>query len=163
MQIPPPLPATPPQRPPPTTDWLGRNWKWLVPLVCLVVLVLVGGFVVSIFAMLKSSDAYSGAVARANSNPNVIAALGSPIAEGFFCTGNISEGCSSGSANLVIPISGPKGEARIYVTASRSLGVWRFDHLVVRVEKTHEQINILETNQASATVPASGAHSDEKP
>ena len=72
---------------------------------------LIGGFVVTVFGIMKASGAYSGAVARANSNPAVIAALGSPITEGVIVNGNISEVNSSGKANLVIPISGPKGEA----------------------------------------------------
>jgi len=50
-------------------------------------------------------------------------------------TGNISEVNSSGKADLVIPIRGPKGEASIYVTASKSPGEWNFDNLVDQVKK----------------------------
>ena len=89
----------------------------------------------TIFGIMKSSGARSGAVARANSSSAVIAALGTPISEGLFVTGNISEVNSSGKADLVIPIRGPKGEASIYVTASKSPGEWNFDNLVDQVKK----------------------------
>ena len=163
MQKPPPLPTNLPRRPSPPSDWIGRNWKWLVPLLCLVVLVMVGGFVVTIFGIMKSSGARSGAVARANSSSAVIAALGTPISEGLFVTGNISEVNSSGKADLVIPIRGPKGEASIYVTASKSPGEWNFDNLVDQVKKTRERINLLETNQQPAKISGSVTSPDSNP
>jgi hypothetical protein len=132
---------------------MSRNWKWFVPLLCLIALACIVGFVAFIMTLMKSSDAYSGAVLRAESSPAVIAALGTPIKEGFFFTGNISETGSSGRANLVIPISGPKGTATLYVSASRSVGNWHFNDLVVQVAKTQERIDILATNQLPATVP----------
>jgi lipopolysaccharide export LptBFGC system permease protein LptF len=163
MQKPPPLPTNLPLRPSPPSDWIGRNWKWLVPLLCLAVLVMIAGFVVTVFGMIKSSGAYSGAVARAHSSPAVIAALGTPITEGLFVSGNISEVNSSGRANLVIPTSGPKGEASIYVAATKSLGEWRFDTLIVRVKKTQERINLLETNQLPANISGPGTSPDANP
>jgi hypothetical protein len=145
-QTPPPLPE---KRPP---DWTVRNWRWLVPLLCLAALVCIGGFTVFFEHLMKSSDAYSGALTRAKSNPAVIAALGTPIKDGFFVSGTISESASSGSAYLVIPITGPKGSANVYVSASRSLGNWRFESLIVQIDKTQEQIDILETNQLPAGI-----------
>jgi hypothetical protein len=126
---------------------MGRNWKWFVPLLCLVVLMGIGGFVAGLLALMKSSDAYSGAVARAKASPAVLTALGSPIKDGLFFTGNISENNSSGSANLAVPISGPKGTAKLYVSASRSSGQWHFDNLIVLVDETKQRIDISDTNQ----------------
>src|ERR1700679_4320264 len=136
MQSPPPLPGTPP------SNWMGRNWKWFVPLLCLVVFMGIGGFVVGLLALMKSSDAYSGAVARAKASPAVLTALGSPIKDGLYFTGNITENNSSGNANLAIPISGPKGTAKLYVSASRSSGQWHFDNLTVLVNETKQRIDI---------------------
>jgi hypothetical protein len=75
----------------------------------------------------KSSDTYSGAIARVKSSPAVIASLGSPIKDAFFFTRNINVTSSDGSANLAIPISGPNGTAKLYVSASRSLRIWHYD------------------------------------
>ena len=78
-----PLPATAtPQRP----GWWGRNWKWFVPTGCLGMLLLAAGFgffiVTMVFGMMKQSDAYKMALARAKADPRVVAALGSPIEDG---------------------------------------------------------------------------------
>jgi Cytochrome oxidase complex assembly protein 1 len=156
MQTPPPLPG---KRLP---DWMARNWKWFVPLLCLVALAGIGGFITLVLTLMKSSDAYSGALVRAESSPAVIAVLGTPIKDGFFFSGNISENNSSGSANLAIPISGPNGTADLYVSASRSSNKWHFNELVVEIDKTKQRIDILDTNQLPVTTSAAGAHSDDK-
>jgi Cytochrome oxidase complex assembly protein 1 len=124
-----------------------RNWKWFVPLLCLVVVVCVVGFTTFILTLLKSSGAYSGALTRVKSNPAVIAALGSPIKDGFFFSGNISETGSSGSANFVIPINGPNGAAQLYVSASRSHNGWHYDKLIVKIKATKQQVDISDAGQ----------------
>jgi hypothetical protein len=141
---------------------MQQNWKWFVPLLCLVVLVCISGFVASIETLMKSSDVYSGAVLRAKSSPALIAVLGNPIKDGFFFTGNISENNSSGSANLAIPISGPNGTANLYVTARRSLGKWHFEGLVAEIDKTKQRIDISDTNQLQVATPASGGRPADK-
>jgi uncharacterized membrane protein YhaH (DUF805 family) len=134
-------------------DWMKRNWKWLVPFLCLAALIGIGGFIVFFENLMKSSDAYSGALSRVKFNPAVISAIGTPIKDGFFVSGSISENNSWGRANLVFPITGPKGSANVYVSASKSSDKWHFDNLVVQFDKTHEQINILETNQPFILTP----------
>lgn len=115
------------------------------------VVVALFGFVSLIFLAMKSSDAYAGAVARANSSPAVMAALGSPVNEGFLVAGNIQEQNSSGSAHLSIPLQGPKAKATLYVAATRSQGEWSFDSLIVAVAGTGQRIDLLHTNQLSST------------
>jgi uncharacterized membrane protein YhaH (DUF805 family) len=135
-------------------DWIKRNWKWFVPVLCLAALIGIGGFVVFFENLMKSSDAYSGALLRVESNTAVVTAIGTPIKDGFFVNGSISENNSWGSANLMFPITGPKGSAYVYVSASKSSDTWHFDNLVVRVNKTREQIDVLEANQLlTPTIP----------
>jgi hypothetical protein len=55
---------------------------------------------------------------------------------------------ASGEANLSIPISGPKGKARIYLKAEKSLGRWNYSDLVVEIEKTGERIDLKKTPAA---------------
>jgi hypothetical protein len=84
--------------------------------ICIPGVFAIGGFAVLIMGLLKSSGAYTAAVARAIAAPAVIDALGTPIKEGFFVTGNISvKGVkrTSGKAELSIPITGPKADATI--------------------------------------------------
>src|SRR5437773_12511954 len=77
--------------PMPQPNWFGRNWKWVVPVGCLLPVLLVGGCGLMVFffatGIMKQSDAYKIALARAQTNPAVIEAIGSPISQ----TGIVSE------------------------------------------------------------------------
>ena len=136
MQIPPPLT---PRRPP---DWWARNWKWFVPSICVVGLLLAGVFVIGVMAVMKKSGAYAGALARAKASPALIEAIGSPIEDGFFVLGKIQGAGDGGVAELTIPITGPKGKATIYTAAVKSSDVWHFNHLVVKIDRTGKRIDL---------------------
>ena len=101
------------------------------------------------FGVIKSSEAYKTAVEAAKSNPAVIEALGTPIEEGMFISGKTEATDASGSAELSIPISGPKGKAKIYVTGAKSAGEWRYSTLIVEIEKTGERINLTDGAEQS--------------
>jgi hypothetical protein len=122
----------------PRKNWWARNWKWLVPTGCLSLITFAVLFFVCIaffvFSILKSSDVYKTAVARAKSNQRVVTALGTPIEEGMFVSGKTNVNGASGEADLGIPISGPKGKATIYAVATKSAGEWIFSKLVVKID-----------------------------
>ena len=131
---------------PPERSWWGRNWKWVVPVGCLVPLLACGGLMAAIlmvvFGALRSSEVYTEAVARAKANEQVRAQLGEPIQPGFMVNGNIQINNQSGSANLSIPISGPKKSATIYVVATKAAGKWEYTTLEVAPEGSAERINL---------------------
>ena len=127
-----------------STSWMDRNWKWLIPLLVVGSGTVLAGFFVLIFILLRSSDAYKDAVARAEADPAVRAVLGTPIEEGLFVTGSVNISGSSGQADLAIPISGPNGQATVYAVATKSAGAWNFSTLVVEIEETSERFNLLE-------------------
>jgi hypothetical protein len=137
----------------PRGNWWQRNWKWFVPTGCLTFIALGVLFVVCIvvfvFSVLKSSDAYKTAVARAKNDERVIAALGTPIREGIFASGKANVNGPSGEADLAIPISGPKGKATIYAVATKSEGTWSFSKLSVKIDGTGETIDLNETEPVS--------------
>ena len=138
---PPPLPQST------KGNWWTRNWKWFVPTGCLTLLVIFTAFVASIillaFSVMKSSDVYKEALARARAEPAVIEALGTPIRDGMFVSGKTNANGASGDADLAIPISGPKGKATLYVVATKSTGSWDFSSLVVEMHGTKERIDLL--------------------
>lgn len=143
----PPPPSSPPLNvQPPRPGWWSRNWKWFVPTGCLTLFALAAAFVALIvmivFGAMKSSDAYKIAVTRAKADPRVIEALGAPISEGWFVSGNTNVNGGSGTADLSIPISGPKSKATIYAVATKSAGTWVYSTLAVQVEKTGERIEL---------------------
>jgi hypothetical protein len=143
MPTPPPLPTKKP------ADWWGRNWKWFMPLAATVAVVAIGGFVATIMGFIKSSDAYTGALARARSAPAVVDAIGTPIKDAYFVSGNISVNGTTGAADLAIPVTGPKGGASVFVQASKRLGVWHFDHMFVQVDATQQRIDLSEPQGAA--------------
>lgn len=141
----------------PERNWWDRNWKWVLPAGCLAGIVCVAGLVAFIlgivFGVMRSSDVYKEALARAQASPAVAEALGTPIKAGYFTSGNINVSGPSGDANLSIPISGPKGKATIYLEARKSAGEWSFSLLEVEIAETEERIDLLQplTSPKSAT------------
>jgi hypothetical protein len=137
----------------PAPGWWSRNWKWFVPtgcclgtLLCVILAVAVFGF--SIFAIfsgvsaaLKGSEPYKVAVARANANEKVIAALGTPMTEGF-PSGSINTHNDTGDVDLSIPISGPKGKGTIHVVGTRSAETWTYSKMSVTITGTGQTIDL---------------------
>jgi Cytochrome oxidase complex assembly protein 1 len=138
---PPPIPIAPANR-----NWWQRNWKWFVPMGCLGLVMLFATFVglicVIVFSAMKSSDVYKTALARAQGDPLVMDALGSPIKPGMLMSGSTNVNGASGQADLAIPIAGPKGKGTLYVVATKSAGRWNYSELVVELEKTKKRINL---------------------
>lgn len=136
-----------PSQSPAPRNWWQRNWKWFVPTGCLTLIGLFVAFIAVIvfvvFGAMKSSDAYQLAVTRAKSDPRVVAALGSPIKEGLFLSGNINGTGGSGQTDLTIPISGPKGKATLYAVGTKTAGEWHYTTLTVRVDGTGQAINLV--------------------
>lgn len=139
----------------PTPNWWIRNWKWFVPVGCFTLMLLflafVGSILLIVFSAMKSTDVYKDALARAKTNPAVIDALGSPIKERFFMSGNTNVNGASGKSNLAIPISGPKGKGTIYVSAQKSLGEWNYSGLIVEIGQTHQRIDLLQKSTPSSS------------
>ena len=134
----------------PQPSWWSRNWKWAAPAGCLVLLLppllltgFVGGILAIVFGSMKSSDVYQQAYTLAKSHPAVIEALGEPVEDGLFMGGNISVSGPSGSADISIPLHGPKGKGTIYAVASKSAGRWEYRTLEVAVEGREDRIDLL--------------------
>ena len=117
-----------------------------MPLGCLLPVLFVGGcgLLAFLFAtgIMKQSDAYKIALARAQANPAVIEAIGSPISQTGIVSGNSNVSGPTGEAKLSISLSGPKGKATLYVEAMKSADLWVFQTMVVKIEKTSERIDL---------------------
>jgi len=133
-------------------NWFGRNWKWAAPTGCLLLVLLVGAFIASIFffvfSMMKSNDAYQHALETARANPAVVAALGQPIQEGWFVSGNFEESGGKGQASFSIPLSGPKGSGTLYVEASKSAGHWDYSTMALEMDSSQQRVDLLEAPTA---------------
>jgi Cytochrome oxidase complex assembly protein 1 len=140
----------PSEQEPPRSSWWSRNWKWALPVGCLLPIVLCGGGLTAFFFLvygavtgsIKASDAYAQGMAQARSNPEVVAALGEPIDSGFWISGSINVNGSSGDVDVSIPISGPKGSGTLYVVGTRSAGRWQYSTMAVEIPGRASRIDI---------------------
>jgi hypothetical protein len=134
------------QSPQPSSSWLGRNWKWAVPLGCLtgiaLFIAILAGIVLLVFGLIAKSDVYTYALAQARSSPAVAEALGEPIEPGWYLMGTINVSGASGNADIAIPISGPSGAGTLYASARKRAGAWNYDVLEVALDAGGERINL---------------------
>ena len=115
---------------------------WAV-VISVVVLICVGSILAIVFGAIRSSEPFEQAVAEVQSNPQAIRALGEPIKVGWFVGGSISVTGASGDADLTIPVSGSTDKGTLYVTATKSDGVWRLTRMELVTEKYPDRINLL--------------------
>lgn len=128
-------------------SWLERNPLWKIPLGCLTLFVLIAAFAIILITVITSSfrhsDVYKQAIAQAAANPQVRERIGEPIKPDWLISGEINVSGSSGKANLVIPISGPRGRGSIHAVAQKSGGIWQFTYLEVDAANHSASIDLL--------------------
>lgn len=124
-----------------------RNWAigglvtWFVG-----TLGIVGGIVAMVFtlmAVMHEMEPYKLAIKSASQNPQVREALGEPIKPGFFVTGSFEENGPSGSVDISVPVSGPKGDGTIYVISNKTAGQWKTETLEIELSKDKSRIQLL--------------------
>ena len=147
MQGPSPhFPAPPPAVLPAHQRFIGRHWKWLVPVGCLGVLLLLAGFVgatlLFVFSLVKSSDVYREAIRTVQAHPAARRELGDPIESGWFVSGSIQTSGPAGSADVSVPVSGPRGAGRLYAVATKSAGRWEFSTLELEVDDRPGRVDL---------------------
>jgi hypothetical protein len=109
--------------------WFKRNWLWFVPVIVLLpIICCCGGIFGTMWfgvSQLQGLPPYVDSVAAAEQNDEVQQALGTPIELGGFM-GIPTDGSqvdiqyNTGGATFIgnIPITGPNGDASIYVEAN---------------------------------------------
>lgn len=129
---------------------LGRNWKWMLPVGCLGLLLagvaLIGGIVFVAMSAIKSSEVYQGALRIAQTHPAAVERLGQPVKDGFFVNGKINFEGGSGNADFEVPVSGPKNSGTLRVSAVNSGGAWMYQKLDLVVGG--ETTSLLDRNVA---------------
>lgn len=128
--------------------WWQRNWKWVVPTGgCLTLIIIFVGFIGTIiFGVTKAisgTEPYQNSLSKAQQNEQVIELLGEPIETTSIMQGSISYSNGDGSADIRIPIKGPKGEATIYVVGEKRYDEWTYSEMEVRIDQNNEVINLL--------------------
>ncbi|MGA7613780.1 MAG: cytochrome c oxidase assembly factor 1 family protein [Thermoanaerobaculia bacterium] len=137
-----------PENPRPRGCW-SRHWKWAVPVGCLIVVILaaaaVGGLVLALASSFKSSDVYKMAMTQLRHNASAVEHLGEPIDPGWWVSGSMNVNGASGSADLEIPVHGPKDSGKLYLEAEKHAGQWTFKSLRVQFDKGGS-VDLMETS-----------------
>ena len=128
--------------------WFKKYWKWLLPFPAAGIVLMI------VFNALGNSSVARSALARAGENPAVIQRLGQPIARGWFPGGSIDETGPSGTADLAIRISGPKGKGTLYVVAKKAAGEWKFETLQVQIDGESSRIDLLNSKMQDLLLKA---------
>jgi len=128
--------------------WWQRNWKWAVPSGCLtlaaIASVAVVGLVLMVFGLIKSCGAYEIALERVQEDAAVVERLGRPIEPGWYVTGNVHLSGASGRASMSFPVAGPDGSATVHIEATKTMGQWTAQRLVVEIKGTRERIVLVQ-------------------
>ena len=130
-------------------SWLAKNWKWLVLVLATGCIALPVGLVLMIFGLIKNTTPYRVAIQEAASDQRVIGLIGEPIEPGWWVSGSTETSGGKGSADLIIPISGPNGRMTIYVEAQKSAGAWSYETLIAESEDSKQRINLLPIDEES--------------
>lgn len=140
---------------------LKSPWFWGVGGCCLgcvgIPLALLAIFGAGIFGALGAmshSDVIDLAIERAEADPRVAATLGTPLERSFMFQGSIQIENDRGSADVVVPVTGPLGKGELWVVGSREGGEWRLDRLEAEVVATGERIPIDVGALPPAAAPA---------
>lgn len=149
-----------------TWAWRNKRWeslehfqtvqsKWkfwgfiiLAILLCVFLLGIVTSLVVP--RMLGvSSEVYHMALDHAKNNQEVINILGNqiaPVSSFPGWSGSIEVVGPSGHADIAFAIKGQKGTGTVYVKATKDMGKWNIDRLVIEVDERRQRINFLASN-----------------
>lgn len=121
-------------KPVPSKSWMGRNWKWAIPTA---ILGMVAAIIIGTLSTMKSSEVYQRSMAAVKDDDRVTDVLGTDISAGYFVSGQVS----NTAADFVIPVSGSKGEGKVYVQAVNMNGQWIFQNVVLHTD--NEDVDLL--------------------
>jgi hypothetical protein len=96
----------------------------------LMVVLLIGGIVYFIFAGVRKTEPFQLTLRAAQASPELRSQLGEPITLGFWFTGSVNWNNGKGSADVQIPLNGPKSSTTVHTIGTQSPGApWNFSKM----------------------------------
>ncbi|MAW95775.1 MULTISPECIES: cytochrome c oxidase assembly factor Coa1 family protein [unclassified Leeuwenhoekiella] len=128
-------------------SWWSRNWKWVVPLGgCFTIIIggilLLGTAIFGFFSSVKSSTGADEILLMAQTNPQVIEALGEPIEEDGIGSYSVKINNGHKTSEVTLPISGPKSSATLNVKSSGEDDNRVYEVFEIYVDETGETIDL---------------------
>ncbi|MBT1449778.1 hypothetical protein KJ365_02715 [Glaciecola sp. XM2] len=111
-----------------------------------ILLLVVPLFAVFVGSLLKG-EAFDQSMIAVSENKEVIEVIGEPIEAGFLIFGSIQTSGASGEASLQYSVSGPKGEADVYVRAYKEMDKWVLYHVVVDWPESGKRVQVVNPNE----------------
>jgi len=133
----PPYQPVPAAAPPPKSSSGCLKWGLIGCGILIVLFVAFAAVMVTfVFGMVKHTDMYKEAVNRAQNDPRVVAALGSPIEPRFWVTGSVHlDTKNGGDGDVHIPLAGSKQNGEIHAVATIENQRWKYETLTVEPDK----------------------------
>ena len=118
-----------------------RTWaRWGVIVLVAAVLGCVSLFFV-IASAIKSSDAFKLSVTTLEGSQEATELLGKPISTGF-PSGSIHISGPRGGASLSYSVSGPQGSGTVFMEATKDMGRWHIDRMVLEQDETGRRLDL---------------------
>lgn len=124
----------------PKKPWLYRNWKWLVPVVFVILLL--------VFVIIITKDIITGmgtamadpalieqAKEKAQNNPEVTSYFGTELQVGSIIEGDVLIHENGKTIRVTFPLKGNKGSGMIDIYAHLAYEKWKHDSIDVRLKK----------------------------
>jgi Cytochrome oxidase complex assembly protein 1 len=127
--------------------WWSRNWKWFVPVGCILPILVCCGGGTGIFLYglntIKSDPGYQQALATAKADPRVKEALGEPITEDFVPQLQLLNSNGTESLKLTVGLKGPKGSGTLDALGQKIDGKWVYSKLDFTPSGGGQRIELL--------------------
>lgn len=132
----------------PRKSWFSRNWPWVVPVggcltLIIIFFVFLGSVIFGVSQAFTNSTPYQDGLIKAQEDEYVIQMLGEPIETNGIMSGDLKFENGEGSADISVPIKGPKGEARIRIVGTKQNEIWTYTELFVIFKETNETVDLL--------------------
>jgi hypothetical protein len=108
--------------------------------------VAIAAFIFFVFSTLSKSDGVDAAVRHATDSEQVRALLGYPIEKKGFVSGSVNVNNGTGSVDVIIPISGPKGKGSLRAVGKKGAGApaWDFTTLRFTADGVSPSLDLLD-------------------
>lgn len=124
-------------------NWLQRNWKWLLPVVVLIIYFVmslpkgVGNATLHIVKGYTDSEIPENALDIVRKNERVNELLGKlePIGKMTILEGYVNYSKNADSVFMALTIKGDKGKGKMDIKAFKNNGAWEYDTLKVRLKE----------------------------
>jgi hypothetical protein len=134
-------------------SWWGKNWKWFLPSLTLIFLLLfwlilslsIDGNVTDIAQAYSDNSLYEKAIEKAKTNQRVLEVIGEiePIDKLAILEGNAIYSNNNNSVELSVRVKGSKGKGKMDISADKNGTEWKYKKISIRIKEPKEEIQIL--------------------